>query len=71
MKGEVLERLETMQEWTEEAYNNVVDTVAAEYKQIKHIDATQISEIVKDLKSHWNEIQKQLKGGAKTTKKSK
>lgn len=68
-KGEVLEKLETLQDANEERYNAVVDTVVKKYSQLKSIDTTEVEALGKDMKKHWNSFKKELqKGGSKGKK---
>lgn len=68
-KGEVLEKLETLKEVNEEAYNKVVNTVADKYSKAKNIDPIELASLITEVKSHWNNIKKQLSSSPKKTKK--
>jgi len=73
-KGEVLEKLETLEDFSQASYNRIVDEVAGHYKKLKNIESSEIVEMVTELKGHFGSIQKQLaKKPAKKTaiKKSK
>jgi hypothetical protein len=74
-KGEVLEKMESLQEINEEVYNKIVDEVKAGYKKVKGIDAKDIEEFGKEMKAHWKGIKKEIvkkaKGKKKATKKGK
>ncbi len=76
MKGEVLEKIEKLKEITPEAYDAIIDEVAAKYGKLKHISDEEITMITTDLKKYWKVIARDIKekqGGAKkkvaTTKK--
>ena len=64
-KGEVLEKMESMKEWSEEGYNAIVDNVAKKYQNIKNVDPIEIAALVRDLKGHYKSIRKQVEGGKK------
>ncbi|HLC48941.1 MAG TPA: hypothetical protein VJI96_00970 [Candidatus Andersenbacteria bacterium] len=68
-KGDVLEKLENLEDFSQASYNRIVDEVASHYKQLKNIDSSEIVEMVTELKGHFNSIQKQL--NKKPTKKVK
>jgi hypothetical protein len=71
LKGEVLEQLETMQDWSEAAYHTAVDTVAEKYKQVKNVDPVEWAAIVGTLKNQWKLIQRQVQGGSKKKSSAK
>lgn len=58
MKGEVVEKLEMAREITEPIYNEIIDTVAKEYKQGKKAGQMEIDELASDLKKHWKSMSK-------------
>lgn len=74
-KGEVLEKMEVLQDINEKAYNKIVDEVKAGYKKVKNIDAKDVEAFGKEMKSHWKgikaEVEKKAKGKTKITKKAK
>ncbi len=53
MKGDVVEKLEGVQEVSESAYNKIVDTVAMAYKKRKMAGQTEIDSLAQDIKKHW------------------
>ena len=69
MKGEVVEQLETLQEWNEEMYHKVIDEVAERYRAVKNIDPSELEAMVKELKAHWRNIKSQLSPKKKSAKK--
>lgn len=60
-KGEVLEKLEKMQDATEAEYGTIVDTVMKKYGAVKSIDTAEVDSLGKDLKKHWKNFQRELK----------
>lgn len=60
MKGEILEKLEDLQDVTEEKYVSVIDEVAKSYKAVKNIDSAELMASVSELKKHWKDIKKDL-----------
>lgn len=64
-KGEVLEKVEKLREVNETSYHGIVDGVLSRYQKLSNIDASEIIQISKELKSHWKSIQKDLKDGSK------
>ncbi len=59
-KGEILEKLENMQEVNEGVYHKVVNEVSSKYAKLKKIDAGDIADFTDELKSHWKKIAKEL-----------
>ncbi len=57
MKGEVLEKIESAQDMTENAYHTIVDTVASQYAK---------NDTVAEVKAFADNLKKQWKGIAKT-----
>lgn len=64
MKGEVVEKLESMQNITKETYDAVVDTISNVYTAVG--GKTEVAKLSKELKSHWKAISDKAK--AKTKK---
>ena len=58
--GEVLEKLEGLSEVSEQVYHKIVREVADKYQAAKNIDKKDIEEFVKELKSHWKSIAKEI-----------
>lgn len=75
MKGEVLEKVESLKEVNKEAYEKIVDQVGDKYKKLKDISDEEVEALSKKLKSHWSGIQKdnapkkKVAGKKKTVKK--
>jgi len=59
MKGEVLEKLETMKDVSEDSYNTLVDTVAAKYYKVKSVDSVDVEMLAKKIKSQWKQFKKE------------
>ena len=70
VKGDVLSKLEQMKNVDEALYNSVVDGVMKKYQSVKNIDTSELSAVSKELKSHWNNIKKELSTATKATKKT-
>lgn len=69
MKGEVLEKIEDLEEVTEPVYREVVDTVADAQIVASKIPRSEILTLATDLKKQWNSI-KRLAGKGRTVRKS-
>ena len=73
-KGEVLEKMEALQDINEKTYHKIVDEVKAGYKKIKSIDAKDVEAFGKEMKAHWKgigmEVKKRAKGKTKTARKA-
>jgi len=64
-KGEVLERIEKLENISEKTYNNIVETVTKNYRGVKNINPKELASLKSDLKRHWKRIQKQVEEGKK------
>jgi len=69
MKGEVLEKLEDVQEITEPIYNEIVDTVAKANEVNSKIPKAEIMQLAVDLKRQWRTIRRTASGDAKRAKR--
>jgi uncharacterized protein HemX len=70
-KGEVLERMEQLQDVNEQTYRGIIDAVSKKYQGLKHIDPSELQDVMTDLKRHWHHIQKQISSEKKTKRTSK
>jgi len=66
-RQEVLREVVKVKKLTEMQYNQIVDTVMRQYEAI---DKKEAAALVKELKSHWDNIRAELKGVQKTAKKA-
>ncbi len=69
-KGEVMDKMESMKEVNEDAYNMLVQTVMKKYEAVKNIDPKEVQELTSDLKKHWKNIKKHVDAAAKSTQKT-
>ncbi len=69
MKGEVLEKIEGAQNMSEEAYNEIVNTVAKANELSGKIPKEEIMDLANDLKRQWKSIKKGATGTGKKVKK--
>lgn len=60
-KGEVLEKLEKIDDVTEGAYHSTLDAVIEKYNKVKNIDPAELEGFVKQMKAHWGGIKKSFK----------
>lgn len=70
-KGEILEKLENLEEVSEPVYHKIVKEVSDKYQTLKKIDKKDIIEFVTELKKHWKSIEKEVKAFHKKNKKKK
>ena len=63
LKGEILDKLKELQDVNEEVYHGIVDHVVAAYHGVKNIDTEELSKLGKELKSHWENIRKDIETG--------
>lgn len=67
-KGEILEKLEDAKDVTEDSYNNTVNAVLSKYAKLKKVESTEVDAFMKEMKSHWNKIKKEVSAAKKSTK---
>ena len=60
VKGEVLEKMEDMQEIDREAYYRLVDRTAQRYGRIKRVGASDLKRLTEELKGAWTHISREL-----------
>lgn len=70
MKGEVLEKIEKLQEVTPELYNKVIDEVSSKYAKAKGVSEEEVAMLVNDMKKHWKAISNDLAPKKKVAKKA-
>lgn len=72
-KGEVMEKLEKMDDVTEDAYHKAVSQVMKKYKKAKAVSTPKVVKLEKDLKRHWKALaakKKKKPAKKKTAKKA-
>ncbi len=67
-KGEILEKLENAKEISEEVYHKIINEVADKYHTLKNIDKKDVMEFADELKTHWKQIEKEIKAFHKNKK---
>lgn len=68
-KGEVLERIEKLEEVSEEKYHAIVDSVMNKYKKLKHTTEEETDKLEKELKKRFKDVARDMKGKKKTATK--
>lgn len=68
MKGDVVEKLESMQDITKETYDTIVDTVGEAYITVAE-SKDEVTKLAKELKSHWKSISSKVMQARKKTAK--
>ncbi len=64
MKADALEQIEGLKEVNEEAYHKVIEGISEKYRQLKDVDPAEVVALASRMKTHWKDIQKDLKGAA-------
>jgi hypothetical protein len=70
-KGDVLEKMEKIQDITEGDYMKILDTVRARYEKTKNVTTNELNDLMKELKGHWKDISKAVKTPTKKVAKKK
>lgn len=63
MKGEVVEKLESIEDVTKDAYDSVVDKVSSTYTAVGGKE--EVAKLAKELKGHWKTISGKARKSAK------
>lgn len=63
-KGEVLEKVESIKDLTEEKYINAVNSVMKKYQNVKEKYGDEAEVLTKELTSYWNHLKKHALGQA-------
>ncbi len=61
MRADVIEKLEKVNDVTQETYDHIIDTVAAKYNAGKEASQEEIHELAADLKKHWKALSSGVK----------
>jgi flagellar basal body-associated protein FliL len=69
-KAEVLEKLEQAKEMSADEYMQLIDTVGGMYATAKDASKVDIATFKKEMKEHWNKIEKTAKPAKKAVKKA-
>ncbi len=69
-KAEVLEKIESAKEMSKEEYEQLIDTVSGAYVGLKQASKVDISTFKKEMKDHWNKIEKTAAPKKKVVKKA-
>lgn len=64
-KGEILEKIEDMEEISEDKYHEIVEMVSKKYSGLKNVDAADLMALTNDAKKHWKVIHTKLAPKAK------
>ncbi len=68
-KAEAMEKIEKLKDVSDDAYHNIIDTVAAKYGKMKDITPEEAALFVKEMKGHWKHIKSELGGTKKPAAK--
>ena len=61
MKGEVLEKMNSLKEINKESFEALVDEIAVRYERVERVGAAEMKHLKGEVKSAWSHISKQLK----------
>ena len=59
-RGEVMDKMEDLENVSEAKYRDIVDTVIRGYKSAKNASPAELAAAAAELKGHWNSIKKSL-----------
>jgi hypothetical protein len=69
-KGEILEQIEKLSELDQETYYALVDAVSSKYSALKSVEAAEVAALVRELRSGWSSIKRQVASPKKAAKKA-
>lgn len=69
-KGEALEKIEKLKDFSEDNYHAIVATVGEKYGKMKDVTPEEMDQFVKELKGHWKNIKSEMSGKKKPAKKA-
>lgn len=69
-QAEVLEKIERAKEMSQKEYNDLVLAVAETYKGMEGVSKTEIANFVREMKTHWEGIEKVAKKNQVAAKKT-
>ncbi len=70
MKAEAMEEIEKLKDVNKDAYENVIATITEKYKHLKDVDPVEVMALASQMKTHWKNIQKDLKSATKPKAKT-
>lgn len=70
-KGEVMEKVEALQEIDMPKYHRIVDTVVARYRKMKNVDPADLEKVTKELQDSWKQVLAASRAPAKAKAKGK
>jgi 3-hydroxyacyl-CoA dehydrogenase len=70
-KGEIVEKLETVKDVNEDAYNRIIQEVTDRYEKLKNIDLQEMKVFRDELKKHWVNIKKDIQAPVRSKSRSK
>ncbi len=71
MKADVMEKIEKLNDLSEDSYNAVIDQVSRQYAKLKSIDTSELEALTRDLKRHWKNIKRDVLFPADKKKKQR
>jgi hypothetical protein len=72
-KGEILEKVEALENVSEGKYQQIVEEVAARYRGARNVDKAELVALITDAKRHWKTMKKIVakpRSGKKVAKRS-
>lgn len=59
-KGEVLDKMEKVQDLKKSDYEKIINSVSDKYKKLKSVNSKEIQDLTRDLKKQWVHISKDM-----------
>jgi RecJ-like exonuclease len=68
LKAELMDKIETMKDVSEDTYYAAVTEIADKYAVMKDINKDELADLTKSLKSHWKDIKKDIEAAGASAK---
>jgi uncharacterized protein HemX len=68
LKAEVMDKMESMKDVSEDTYYAAVTEIADKYATMKDINKDELADLIKSLKSHWKDIKKDIETAGTSAK---
>lgn len=69
-KKQVVAEIKAMEKMSKQNYNEIVDAVTQQYREIKNVDQKELKALAKELKGHWGSITKEVNTATKKAAKA-
>jgi len=69
-KADVLDKMETSRDITQDTYEELVDTIMNKYRKLKRVNDDEVEALARELKRYWRHMKRELSSSAHEVKKT-